>query len=192
VAFGAMAARFREARHRTVMKPKRKKPRLFDPGEMPAKYRRLLDKDPEYCMATVEAAEEVYAEKKAGMTPAKRRQTRALIRKLRSEMSHKAASIMIRRLAGEILRRDGKECSKPDARLFIRKALATFRFAEELLRHVPAADRLDLLAVIDLFRNTCRGALHALQSGRPFSLGKDFPVDGRLPRRSRKQPRRYA
>lgn len=185
-----MAARFREALQRTAMKPKRKKPQPPDPDAVPAKYQRMLDEDPEFCLATVATAEEIFHEKKAGMTPAKRRETRALLRKLRSEMSYQAARIMVNRLADEMKPRDGDASTLPDIRLFIRKALVTFRSAEKLLRHASKADRLKGLAIIDLFRSFCRGVLHALQSGRDFDPVTDLMDNGSPPRRSRKTPRR--
>lgn len=185
-----MAARFREALHRTVMKPKRKKPPPLDPEELPAKYRRMADENPDFCMALVEVSEKMYAERKAGMTPQKRRYARSLIRKLRSEMSRKAASILVNRLADEMRRRDRQGFSQADTRLFIRKAFAILRAAEKLLGHVAKAERLKGLVIIENNRGLCRGALHALQSGRPFDRALDLTDDGTLPRRSRKKPRR--
>jgi hypothetical protein len=190
VAFGTMAARFRETAHRTVMKPKRKKPLPSDPGNIPAEFQRMLDEDPDFCMATVKTAEKIFAEKKAGMTPAKLRESRALLRKLRSEMSYKAARIMVNRLADEMKLREGHGFSPLNTRLYIRKALVTFRSAEKLLRHVCGAERLKGLAIIEFFRGLCRGVLRAIQSGRPFDPAIDLTDDGSPPRRSRKTPRR--
>jgi hypothetical protein len=190
VAFGTMAARFRETADRTVMKPKRKKPQPFDPGEVPAKYQRMADENPDYCMALVDVSEKLYAEKKAGMTPEMRRYTRSLIRKLRSEMSCKAAGIMVNRLADEMRLRERDGFGQADTRLFIRRAFAIFRAAKQLLRHVFKAERLKGLAIIENNRGLCRGVLRAIQSGRPFDRAIDIAHDGTRPRRSRKTPRR--
>lgn len=187
LAFGTTAARFRETADRTVMKPKRQKPPPPDPGAMLAEIQRLFEEDPASCIATVKAAEKAFAARKAGMTPAKVRESRARLRELRREMSWKAACIMLARTTAEMDRHNRGNFGCPDSRLFIRKALVTFRSAEKLLRHLPKGRRLWAFAIVEFTRNVCRGALRAIQSGRPFDRKTDVPLDGIFPRRSRRE-----